>query len=74
MTRDANSAAAAIFVLGTRALVLDCPHVEFNLAPHVAFRAESRGYVHEALDCDVNDLKKDAITHLAQPSAGIVFR
>jgi opacity protein-like surface antigen len=48
--------------------------VDFDLARHVALRAEYRGYVYDAPDFGVNHLKNDAITHLAQPSAGVVFR
>lgn len=48
--------------------------VDFDVTRHVALRAEYRGYVYQAPNFDVANFKSDATTHLAQPSAGIVFR
>lgn len=48
--------------------------VDFDLCRHFALRAEYRGYVYQAPNFDVSNLKSDANTHLAQPSAGTVFR
>lgn len=41
---------------------------------HVALRAEYRGLVYSAPDYGLATLKTNAVTHTAQPSAGIVFR
>lgn len=48
--------------------------IDFDLMRHLALRAEYRGYVYQAPNFDVGNLRHDATTHLAQPSAGIVFR
>ena len=47
---------------------------DFPLMKHVALRAEYRGLVYSAPDFGLTTLNTNAITHTAQPSAGIVFR
>ena len=37
-------------------------------------RAEYRGYVYKSPAFNLTSLKTDSWTHIAQPSAGIVFR
>jgi len=41
---------------------------------HISLRAEYRGYVYKAPDFNLAGLNTDSWTHIAQPSAGIVFR
>jgi outer membrane immunogenic protein len=41
---------------------------------HISLRAEYRGYVYKAPDFYVTGLNTDTWTHIAQPSAGIVYR
>jgi len=48
---------------------IDCP-----FSHRLALRAEYRGFVYKAPDFDVPGLNPDSWTHVAQPSAGIVFR
>jgi outer membrane immunogenic protein len=48
--------------------------VDYQLMRHVALRAEYRGLVYKAPDFQIGGLNPDVATHLAQPSAGIVFR
>jgi opacity protein-like surface antigen len=47
---------------------------DFPLLRHVALRAEYRGLVYSAPDFGLATLSTHAITHTAEPSAGIVFR
>jgi len=47
---------------------------DYSLTRHIALRAEYRGYVYKAPDFNLSTLKTDSWTHIAQPSAGIVFR
>ncbi|HEY1272068.1 MAG TPA: outer membrane beta-barrel protein [Terriglobales bacterium] len=47
---------------------------DYLLSKHFSLRAEYRGYVYKAPDFGFASLNSDAITHTAQPSAGIVFR
>jgi opacity protein-like surface antigen len=58
----------------TRGAFLYGGGIDFDVARHVALRAEYRGYVYQVPTFDVGNLRRDATTHLAQPSAGIVFR
>ena len=47
---------------------------DFLLSKHFSLRAEYRGFVYKAPDFGLSALNTDAVTHTAQPSAGIVFR
>ena len=47
---------------------------DFLLSKHFSLRAEYRGFVYKSTDFGLSSLKSDAVTHTAQPSAGIVFR
>ena len=47
---------------------------DFLLSKHFSLRAEYRGFVYKSPDFGLSSLKSDAVTHTAQPSAGIVFR
>lgn len=47
---------------------------DFLLSKHFSLRAEYRGFVYKAPDFGLAALNTDAVTHTAQPSAGIVFR
>jgi opacity protein-like surface antigen len=47
---------------------------DFPLFNHVSLRAEYRGLVYNAPDFGFSELNTNTITHIAQPSAGIVFR
>lgn len=62
----ATEQARAAFVYGGGA--------DYNLTEHFALRLEYRGFVYERPDFDLATLHSGAITHTAQPSAGIVFR
>lgn len=62
----ATEQARATFVYGGGA--------DYNLTRHFAFRLEYRGFVYERPDFNLAMLHSGAITHTAQPSAGIVFR
>ena len=46
----------------------------FRVNNTIAIRAEYRGFVYKAPDFGVDALNLDKFTHLAQPSAGLVFR
>jgi len=46
---------------------------DFFLSKHLSLRAEYRGFVYKAPDFGFQALNTDAVTHTAQPSAGIVF-
>ena len=48
--------------------------VDYDLTRRFAFRAEYRGLVYKAPSFNVASFNADQITHVAQPSAGIVFR
>jgi opacity protein-like surface antigen len=48
--------------------------VDYSLMTHLALRGEYRGFVYQVPDFDVSRLNPDSWTHVAQPSAGIVFR
>jgi outer membrane immunogenic protein len=47
---------------------------DYRLTHHLALRAEYRGFVYKAPSFNVASLDTDKFTHVAQPSAGIVFR
>lgn len=47
---------------------------DFPLMKHLGLRAEYRGLVYSAPDFGLTALNTNAITHTAQPSAGLVFR
>jgi opacity protein-like surface antigen len=47
---------------------------DYAFTRHISLRAEYRGYVYEAPDFHLTGLNTDSWTHIAQPSAGIVFR
>ena len=48
--------------------------VDYELTHHLALRAEYRGLVYKAPDFNIAALNADKVTHVAQPSAGIVIR
>jgi outer membrane immunogenic protein len=62
----ADSQARGAFIYGGGA--------DFLLSKHFSLRAEYRGFVYKAPDFGLAALNTDAVTHSAQPSAGIVFR
>ena len=62
----ADSQARGAFIYGGGA--------DFLLSKHFSLRAEYRGLVYKAPDFGLSALNNDAVTHTAQPSAGIVFR
>ena len=47
---------------------------DFLLSKHFSLRVEYRGFVYKSPDFGLSSLNSDAVTHTAQPSAGIVFR
>jgi outer membrane immunogenic protein len=47
---------------------------DYFVTRHVSLRAEYRGFVYKDPDFGVRNLKTDRWTHIAQPSAGIVYR
>lgn len=47
---------------------------DYRLTNHFALRAEYRGLVYKAPSFNLTSLDTDKVTHVAQPSAGIVFR
>ena len=47
---------------------------DYAFTRHISLRAEYRGYVYKAPDFNLASLNTDSWTHIAQPSAGIVFR
>lgn len=47
--------------------------VDYRLTNHFAVRAEYRGLVYKAPSFNLVNLNTDSWTHIAQPSAGIVF-
>jgi len=62
----AQRQAAGVFVYGGGA--------DFPVVKHISLRAEYRGLVYDAPDFGLRTLSNNAVTHTAQPSAGIVFR
>jgi outer membrane immunogenic protein len=47
---------------------------DYRLTHHLALRAEYRGLVYKTPSFNLTSLNTDKFTHVAQPSAGIVFR
>jgi outer membrane immunogenic protein len=47
---------------------------DYAFTRRISLRAEYRGYVYKAPDFYLTGLNTDAWTHIAQPSAGIVYR
>jgi outer membrane immunogenic protein len=47
---------------------------DYVFTKHLSLRAEYRGFVYKAPDFNVESLNTGAWTHVAQPSAGFVFR
>jgi opacity protein-like surface antigen len=62
----AQRQSAGVFVYGGGA--------DFPVVRHVSLRAEYRGLVYSTPDFGLANLNTNATTHVAQPSAGIVFR
>jgi len=58
----------------TRAAFVYGGGVNFDLTRNIGVRVEYRGLVYKVPDFTLDNLNLDKITHLAQPSAGIVFR
>ena len=58
----------------TRGTFLYGVGADYVLAKHWSLRAEYRGLVYKAPDFNQSSLNMDSWTHIAQPSAGIVFR
>lgn len=48
--------------------------VDYDLTHHLALRAEYRGLVYKTPDFNISALNADKVTHVAQPTAGIVIR
>jgi opacity protein-like surface antigen len=71
-----NNAGASLVVASTqtRGTFLYGAGVDYSLTTHLALRGEYRGFVYQVPDFDVSGLTTDSWTHVAQPSAGIVFR
>jgi len=46
---------------------------DYAISKHFSARAEYRGYVYKAPDFNLTSLKTDAWTHVAAPSAGVVY-
>src|ERR1700683_1671001 len=47
---------------------------DYAFTRHLSLRAEYRGFVYKAPDFNLASLNTDTWTHIAQPSAGVVFR
>ena len=47
---------------------------DYSVTKHIALRAEYRGLVYKTPDFDISSLNADKVTHVAQPSAGVVIR
>lgn len=58
----------------TRGAVVYGAGADYAFTRHILLRAEYRGYVYKAPDFNFAGLNTDGWTHIAQPSAGIVFR
>jgi opacity protein-like surface antigen len=58
----------------TRGAFLYGVGADYVLAKHWSLRAEYRGLVYKGPDFNQSSLNTDSWTHIAQPSAGIVFR
>ena len=62
----AQRQATGVFVYGGGA--------DFPIVRHLSLRAEYRGLVYSTPDFGLRNLNTNTTTHVAQPSAGIVFR
>jgi opacity protein-like surface antigen len=62
----ASTQARAVFLYGAGA--------DYNLSSHFGIRAQYRGLVYKAPDFGISGLQTDAVTHMAEPSIGLVFR
>jgi len=62
----ATSQAKGAFLYGAGA--------DYAFTKHFSLRAEYRGFVYKAPNFNLSTLNTDAWTHIAQPSAGIVYR
>ena len=71
-----NNAGASLVGASTQArgTFLYGAGVDYSLSAHWALRGEYRGLVYKVPDFDAAGLNPDSWTHVAQPSAGIVFR
>lgn len=58
----------------TRAAFVYGGGADFLLSRHFSLRTEYRGLVYKSPDFGLRALNSDAVTHTAQPSAGLVFR
>jgi len=58
----------------TKAAFLYGVGADYRLTHHFALRGEYRGLVYKAPSFGIASLDTDGFTHMAQPSAGIVFR
>jgi opacity protein-like surface antigen len=47
---------------------------DYVLTKHLSLRAEYRGFVYKAPDFNLTSLNTNTWTHIAQPTAGVVFR
>jgi len=47
---------------------------DYAFTRHLSLRAEYRGFVYKSPSFNLSSLKTDAWTHIAQPSAGLVYR
>jgi outer membrane immunogenic protein len=57
----------------TRGAFLYGGGVDYAFTKHLSLRGEYRGFVYKAPDFNLASLNADTWTHIAQPSAGIVF-
>ena len=62
----AQRQASGVFVYGGGA--------DFPVVRHISLRAEYRGLIYSTPDFGLRNIGTNATTHVAQPSAGIVFR
>jgi opacity protein-like surface antigen len=71
-----NNAGGALLgaPLQTRGAFLYGGGADYVFTKHLSLRAEYRGFVYKVPDFNVVSLNPDAWTHVAQPSAGFVFR
>ena len=71
-----NSAGATVIGASTqtRGAFLYGAGADYFLTNHWGLRAEYRGLVYKVPDFNIAGLSPDSWTHVAQPSAGIVFR
>lgn len=65
-TLGADTQAKGAFLYGVGA--------DYVLTRHFSLRGEYRGFVYKNPDFGIGDLNTDSWTHIAQPSAGVVYR